>query len=309
MNTNCGCKVKTVSTNGCGCCEGTEVLTPLPTNNRPGLSALKYRIGTQSSFLETMKARLSSVASPALKTLTTREESDASLALLDASATMLDVLTFYQERITNEGYLRTATERRSILELARLVGYKLKPGVAASVYLAYLLDDSFKEETVIPIGSAAQSVPGPGESPQTFETSDKLKARAGWSKIKPKMSRPQTIENIKSGKLNPLGLPQIYLKGISTNLKPNDPMLIDFGNGKPQFFRVQEVTPDPIADRTRVVFQQELKLNRSVLEMKLNQVQTELSQLQGKAASNSLESRHSPCISKYFYTSRQSFGE
>ncbi len=289
MNTNCGCKVKTVSASGCGCCEGTEILTPLPTSNRPGLSALKYRIGTQSSFLETMKARLTSADHPALKNLTTREESDASLALLDASSTMLDVLTFYQERITNEGYLRTATERRSILELARLVGYKLKPGVAASVYLAYLLDDSFKEETIIPIGSAAQSVPGPGEAPQTFETSEKLKARAGWSKIKPKMSRPQTKatildEDAKQGRMR-----QVYLKGISTNLKPNDPMLIDFGDGKPQFFRVQETTTDPIADRTQVVFQPEASFNRQALELKLNQVQAELGQL-GKAGEKALAS-------------------
>ena len=50
------------------------------------------------------------------------------------------MLTFYQERIANEGYLRTATERRSVLELARLVGYQLAARrVAASVYLAYTL--------------------------------------------------------------------------------------------------------------------------------------------------------------------------
>ena len=45
---------------GCGCCEGLERYTPLPTSNRPGLSALSYRIGTHGSFLQTMKARLSS---------------------------------------------------------------------------------------------------------------------------------------------------------------------------------------------------------------------------------------------------------
>ena len=44
----------------CGCCEGTEVLTPVTINNRPGLSALAYRVGTQARFFETMKARLSS---------------------------------------------------------------------------------------------------------------------------------------------------------------------------------------------------------------------------------------------------------
>ena len=48
-----------------------------------------------------------------------------------ACACVADVLGFYQERIANEGYLRTATERRSVLELARTIGYELKPGVAA----------------------------------------------------------------------------------------------------------------------------------------------------------------------------------
>ena len=84
------------------------------------------------------------------------------------------MLTFYQERIANEGYLRTATERRSVLELARLVGYEPRPGVAASVFLAYTLDDTVSGEVLIPAGSQAQSVPGPGEIPQLFETSQPL---------------------------------------------------------------------------------------------------------------------------------------
>src|SRR5215471_9658102 len=125
----------------CGCCEGTEKLTPVAIANRPGLSVLAYRVGTQASFLETMKARLSNLGmrkaeleTPLdnpdeqdqviypLQRLTTRSADDPSIAMLDAWATVADVLTFYQERIANEGYLRTATERRSILELARLVG-------------------------------------------------------------------------------------------------------------------------------------------------------------------------------------------
>ena len=112
----------------CGCCQGTEPLTPLDIASRPGLDALSYRVGTHSSFLETMKAGLSSEA---LFKLTTRDGSDPAIAWLDAWAVVADVLTFYQERIANEGFLRTATERRSVLELARLVGYEPRPGVAA----------------------------------------------------------------------------------------------------------------------------------------------------------------------------------
>ena len=43
----------------CGCCDGIEILTPIPIANRPGLDALLYRVGTHASFLETMMARLS----------------------------------------------------------------------------------------------------------------------------------------------------------------------------------------------------------------------------------------------------------
>ena len=120
----------------CGCCSGAEQLTPAVIANRPGLDALAYRVGTHGAFLETMKARLATLGIELprehadedgswsdwvypLRKLTTRADDDPAIALLDSWATVADVLTFYQERIANEGYLRTATERRSVLELAR----------------------------------------------------------------------------------------------------------------------------------------------------------------------------------------------
>jgi hypothetical protein len=250
----------------CGCCEGTEPLTPQPIANRPGLDALSYRIGTHASFLETMQARLSSNAFPALAGLTTREGSDASLALLDAWAVVADVLTFYQERIANEGYLRTATERRSVLELARLVGYTPRPGVAASTYLAYTLEEKVKPavppgapnlasasldepETLIPAGARAQSVPGPGEMPQTFETSEEIAARAAWNYLQVRLTRPQQPEKLTQATKWPVVL---YFKGIATNLKPNDPLLIDTGAALPELYRTLKVASDAARDRTRV---------------------------------------------------------
>ncbi len=238
-----------LDSNACGCCEGVEVVTPLPTANRPGLSKLTYRIGTHASFLETLMARLSSSDFPELSGLTTRDAADPSIALLDAWATVADVLTFYQERIANEGFLGSATERRSILELARLVGYKLRPGVAASVFLAYTLDEKMEDEVTIPAGSRVQSIPGPDELPQSFETGEDLKARAKWNNLKPRMTQPQTRETIFSQ--NEF---RVYLKGISTNLKPNDPLLIGFGSGIPNFYRVTEVMGNTDADRTLVTF-------------------------------------------------------
>jgi hypothetical protein len=270
MKTHCAdcCSPQSVSPESCGCCEGVEIVTPLPIYNRPGLSEINYRIGTHASFLETMTARLTGyfVEKPdadgnlkktyPLQGLTTRDKSDPSIALLDAWASVGDVMTFYQERIANEGYLDTATERRSILELSRLVGYKPRPGVSSSVFLAYSIDDNFKEETVLPIGSKVQSIPGPDELPQAFETSEEIKARAQWNNLKPRMSQPQSSSSIGSVKSYPaIRIRRVYLKGVSTNLKINDPLLIQFGSETPEFHRVKEIEPDPLADRTLVTLE------------------------------------------------------
>ncbi|HSE15784.1 MAG TPA: putative baseplate assembly protein [Pyrinomonadaceae bacterium] len=254
MTCNCGCG----GSLPCGCCEGVEVLTPAAIGNRPGLDAISYRVGTHGSFLETMKARLAGSVFSSLSGLKTRHTTDASIALLDAWATVGDVLTFYQERIANEGYLGTATERRSVLELARLVGYELRPGVAASVYLAYTLDKPIPLPPLldrptltvappdplvtIPEGSRAQSIPGPGELPQSFETSDDVVARSAWNNLQVRLSRPQKIT---------ADTRVIYFKG-QPNLKPGDPLLIIAS--PPALFRIETVTPDPPNDRTKVTF-------------------------------------------------------
>lgn len=240
----CGCTPET-----CGCSEGIQILTPRPTANRPGLSALNYRVGTHGAFLETMKARLTTMTVDVLAAdgqsietftplpdLTTRDSSDFSIALLDGWATVADVLTFYQERIANEGFLRTATERRSILELARLTGYALRPGVAASVFLAYTLDEDRSAmppkptRTTIPKGSRAQSVPGPGELPQSFETSEPLEARAEWNNLQVRRTRPQNITLA-----NALWVEKIFFAGTDTKLKVGDQLLLVFDSPDTRF--------------------------------------------------------------------------
>lgn len=229
MTGSCGCTTET-----CGCCEGTQAWTPVSTANRPGLAALRYRAGTHGTFLATMKARLATMTVDApgadgqtietfrpLARLTTRDASDPAIALLDAWACVADIVTFYGERIANEGYLRTATERRSVLELARLVGYALRPGVAATVYLAYALDDNQVDPVEIPAGSRAQSIPGPGDLPQMFETSEKLLARTAWNDLKVRMQRPQDVRLA-----NVMAVERLYLAGTSTNLRVGDLLVL-----------------------------------------------------------------------------------
>ena len=201
----------------CGCCDPS---VPAPAiENPPGLPALSYRVGTHGTFLHRMLRRLphegiedapNQIRYP-LAHLATRTPDDPAIALLDAWALVGDVLTFYQERIVNEGFLRTATERRSILEQARLIGYELSPGVSASAYLAFTVDtaDGAPSSAVVARGTKVQSVPGQNELPQTFETSDDMTARVEWNALLPRQMRPQEVA---------INGATLYLLGVSVGV-------------------------------------------------------------------------------------------
>lgn len=211
------------TTNDCGCCSGVEVDTPSAKFNRPGLPAIAYRVGTHADFRHTLLSRLSSTDYPALAPLTTRASDDYTIALCDSFAVLADVLTFYQERIANEAYLGTATERRSVLMLARLIGYQLAPGVAASTALAFTLESApglpamAAQPVTIPIGTRAQSIPDPNQDPQTFETIAPVAARVEWNAIPAQQSEPVPFRN---------GLSELYIAGTTTQLAAGDGLVV-----------------------------------------------------------------------------------
>ncbi len=302
--------------NSCGCCAEMPELDPI--ENRPGLPALSYRIGVYGSFFQRLLDQIYSAQVPSgpnqgaqpLAALTTRASDDPSIALLDAWAVIADVLTFYQERIANEGYLRTATERRSILELAREIGYELAPGVASSVLLQFTVDNVLGAPpagspapanatlnagmVTIPAGTQVQSIPAANQQPQIFETSDDFVAYVDRNQLYPRLERTPdlaifngqlfllgTSSRFQAGKyvklpadqvylLNPdttldpsltqvhaVEMNQVYLQGVSTNIKQGDRMLFVGRNKtttKTQSFIVNSVTTDSTMNTTCVNF-------------------------------------------------------
>ncbi|MCG8421420.1 MAG: baseplate J/gp47 family protein [Proteobacteria bacterium] len=145
--------------------------------NPPNQKAIDYRLTSHGPSFRRMLARLT----PHMAGLSAGHRDDPTVALLDAWAMVADVLTFYQERIANEGYLRTATERRSIVELARHV-YELDHGVSAATQIAFTVDDD-AGEIAIAAGTRIMSVPVPGKGPETFETTETIAGRAEWNEI------------------------------------------------------------------------------------------------------------------------------
>lgn len=164
----------------CGCCEGPAPLTPAAIDNRAGLSAIAYRIGTYASFRQTMLDAIS--ASRELVNLTTRDDDDYAITLLDMWAAVGDILTFYQERIANESFLRTATQRDSILRMVRLLDYHLRPGIAAAADLAFTLDAGATMD--IPIGLRVMSLPAQNETPQFYETIEEIAGDSRYNKVR-----------------------------------------------------------------------------------------------------------------------------
>ncbi len=258
----CGCDAAR-----CDCCTGIVTMTPASIENRPGLSALRYRVGTHGRFLASMKARLPmiEVVAPGkdnqtletfrpLQALTTRDPADPAIAMLDAWATVADALTFYQERIANEGYVRTATERRSLVELSRLVGYAPRPGVSSSVFLSYTLDDNQADAVEIGIGTRSQSIPGPGQLPQSFETSEVLLAHREWNDLNVRKQRPQRIDSSTIG-----SMPMFYAAGTETGVQPGDMLLFRFGTTSANTVswarKAIKVAADFTVDRTAITLQ------------------------------------------------------
>lgn len=246
----------------CGCCEGLTAVTPLTIDNQPGLTAIAYRVGRHGDFKKSLLAGLSTSSLAGLRRLTCRDDDDFAIALLDAWAVIADILSFYQERLANESFLATATEKLSVFELARLVGYRPKPGVAAATLLAFTLEEApglapgtipstpvqtVPTETTIDIGIQVRSVPGPDEESQTYETVEKMVARAEWNAIKPRLTAPQDLD---------ISTTQIFLDGTSTLLKPGDGLLLfPAGSDAPIFREVAEVIPYPQEKYSKVVLE------------------------------------------------------
>jgi hypothetical protein len=259
----------------CQCCEGIEAQTPQAIDNPAGLSRIRYRVGDHSQFRSSLHAALSSfdLGLPAgtpspLASLLTRDEDDFTIALIDAFACSADLLTFYQERIATESYLRTAVERVSVQEMGKLVGYELKPGLAAEAWLAFALETPPDPPADLPpepgnfvtgvpasltleAGLKVQSVPGPDEKPQTFELVETLEeARPEYNALHPRLSEVHFPAS---------GDTEAWLEGVETRLQPGDALLFvsqeflagaDSGNW--DFRIVAAVEPNGAGQRTRV---------------------------------------------------------
>jgi hypothetical protein len=117
-----------------------------------------------------------------------RSEADFGVMFMEALASVADDLSYQQDRVAAEGWLETATQRRSLVRLARLVDYEPRVATASRVWLAFEMAAGATDP--IPAGLAV-SAQAPDGTPIDFETGTGLddkgsySARPEWNAIEP----------------------------------------------------------------------------------------------------------------------------
>lgn len=148
------------------CCPCDRLEHPNPPEIPAGLTTLPRQLAEFSDYRLAMLRDIPT--HPALAQWRAREGDDLGIMLLEMWAYILDILAFYDARIANETYLRTAIRSASLYKLVRLIGYQPRPALAASVVLAAIADG--KQPVVLPPRTAFRSDAFGDEPPQIFET-------------------------------------------------------------------------------------------------------------------------------------------
>lgn len=113
-----------------------------------------------------------------------RDTSDFGIILLELWAYVGDIMSFYTDRAANEAFLETATQRTSLLSLAKLLGYKVSQATPAGALLQFT--NTNESSTIkIPIGlqTTTATIMNAGQAPLVFETTEAVELAPGEVKL------------------------------------------------------------------------------------------------------------------------------
>ncbi len=99
--------------------------------NDPSLPAIDYTAKDFQSF----KLALTDFSAQRYPSWQERSEADLGVMFLESLAFLADELSYLQDRVATESSLLTATQRRSLVSLARLVDYEPTPQLSASTLI------------------------------------------------------------------------------------------------------------------------------------------------------------------------------
>jgi hypothetical protein len=231
--------------------------------NPPGRNVIAYRWGDYTTFRHALLQALDGeteltqrIGDQVIQIWRPGAEGDLALQMMEWWAYLADVLTFYNERVATQAYLRTADLPESVNRLIQLLGYRPRPGIGATGLLAALVNSL--KPFILPQGFQVQSKPGPGKQPQVFELAADTTVQQ--PDAVPAQLKPASSPLLASDQT------RVWLKGTVGGIKPNDRLLL-LKNGSLQenpipnyaWLTVQNIQPqtDPYGNAvTQVTFTQ-----------------------------------------------------
>lgn len=147
---------------------------PITAVNRPALPRIDYAADDHDSVSARLLQRLPD-ALPGWNARFLEEGGDYAVVLARLAAQMCAILDGYADHRANEGFLRTATLPRSLMDLSAMIDYAPGAGSSAATLQAFLVKPD--QTGVLPSGFQISAPPLPGTSdvsPRIFQTLNAL---------------------------------------------------------------------------------------------------------------------------------------
>ena len=106
-----------------------------PAPGRPAPAAEQARIDYLAKDFTSFRQALSEFSALRYPAWVERSEADLGVVLMEVLAAMADELSYYQDRVSAESTIQTATQRLSVVRHARLVDYEPAPATVATTVL------------------------------------------------------------------------------------------------------------------------------------------------------------------------------
>ena len=152
-------------------------------------------------------------------------KNDYTTALIEMWAYLLEILSYYNERIINESYIGTARLKESLLSLCNLVNHALDSGVSASAYMATKAE---KNKTGIVLAGFKIQTKGTGvtnasglskpSTPLVFETDSSILIYDYFNEIGLKVVWDYTYNTFEEGAMSHV----LQGKSAYDSFKPDD---------------------------------------------------------------------------------------
>ncbi|MGH7617077.1 MAG: hypothetical protein ACREPM_07615, partial [Gemmatimonadaceae bacterium] len=149
-----------------------------------------------------------------------RSEADLGMVLLELFAYAGDQMSYLQDRVALEGFLRTATQTESVRKLLRLIDYTMYPGHAAETFVVFECVGA--APLFLPSGFAISTGASGDADAVIYETVEDALVFQSLSTIALSVDAPSTVD----------GLQAVLAANLAGTLSPGQWLLFQQGDAR-----------------------------------------------------------------------------